>query len=535
MFPDRRGGQLGFYYNGVRQLGFSHLISNIDLHVWTHYCHIFQKGVYVVYIGGEKLGRGPISTSVVPLPLRGVLALGQEQDLLAGGYDADQSYRGRIALFNIYSKLVSEAEVRQQAHCIDYAPGDIFSLDRDQMQLTGVSIELQKIESFCEESVGYVIFPERRNLPDSQQTCRRAGYEIYSPSTRDENTALFNESLLFTTQCLANNYHLWVGATDGEEENVWRKFQDGSVIGDPPFEQKEPNGGSGENCILMFLLSGLWVDTSCNIRWAACVPCQISSSIPLRLRGLCYNNEAETFYEVLGYKNEKPYFRGYYGMMVYRRNGSEWEMFNVAQGYTMATTILPSENSYPFGRHLWTLSRAICDQSPGSVVRLSFSICANTEFSCSNGDCIPKVNRCDGTNDCVDFSDEDDCKMLVLPRGYRATQPPSSSQQSGPLHLGSTLTILRVSQISDVRRAMNVEMNLDLQWPDPRITYLNLGNTLEWNKLGRNDSKAIWKPRLTFPNVYDGKINMIAEEIGIRKLKGPVPPDYNDEKMGKQK
>lgn len=486
-----------------------------------------------MYIDGEELGRGRISTSIVPLPLRGVLALGQEQDLLAGGYDADQSYRGKIALLNIYSRRISEAEVRQQAQCGEASPGDIFSLERDEMQLTGVSVELLNRESLCEKSVGYVIFPERRNLPDSQLACRRAGYEVYSPSTREENTGLFNTSLLFTSECLANNYHLWVGATDGEVENVWRKFTDGAIIEDPPFEQNEPNGGSGENCILMFLLSGMWVDTSCNIRWAACVPCQISQSVPLRLRGLCYTSEAETFYEVLGYKNEKPFFRGYYGMMVYRRNGSEWEMYNVAQGYMMATTTLPSENAYPFGRYRWTLSRAVCDHSPGAVIRLSFSICANTEFSCSNGDCIQKTHRCDGINNCADFSDEDDCKTLVLPRGYRATQPPSSGLQSEPLQLGSTLTILRVSQISDVQRAMNVEMSLDLQWPDTRITYLNLGNTLEWNKLSDDDSKAIWKPRLTFPNVYDGKINMIAEEIGIRKLKGPLPPNYNDERMGK--
>ena len=531
--PDRRGGQLGFYYNGVRQLGFPHLVTAIDLHTWNHYCHVFNQGEYSVYIGGEKLGGGTIATSRVPVPLQGVIALGQEQDLLAGGYDPDQSYRGRLALMNIYSRRVTEAEIKEQASCGIISSGDIFSLERDEMTLFNVTVELQEAKEFCEASVNYVIFPERRNLPDSLQACRRVGYDMYSPSTHTQNTALFNESLLFSTACLANNYHLWVGATDKEQENVWRKFIDGTIVTDPPFEQNEPNGGDGEDCILMFLLSGLWVDTSCSIKWAACVPCQVLYSKPLRLRGLCSPSEAETFYEVLGYKSEKPYFHGYYGNLVYRREGVEWEMYDLAHGAVVATTTLLSENSYPIGRHRWTLIRGICNLPPNAEITLSFSVCANTEFACSNGDCIAKKYRCDGNNNCPDFSDEDDCRMLVLPRGYRATQPPSNTQGTRPLLLGSVVRILRITRISDVRRAIDVEMSLDLQWPDPRITYLNLGDTLEWNKLTESDSKNIWKPRLAFPNVYDGKINLIQEEFSVRKLKGPLPPQYNDEKMGK--
>uniref|UniRef100_A0A0N7ZCC6 Uncharacterized protein n=1 Tax=Scylla olivacea TaxID=85551 RepID=A0A0N7ZCC6_SCYOL len=531
--PDRRGGQLGFYYNGVRQLGFPHLVTAIDLHTWKHYCHVFYQGEYSVYIGGEELGGGTIATSRVPVPLRGVIALGQEQDLLAGGYDPDQSYRGRLALMNIYSRRVTEAEIKQQASCGIIASGDIFSLERDEMTLTNVTIELQEAKEFCEASVDYVIFPERRNLPDSLQACRRVGYDMYSPSTPTQNTALFNESLLFSSECLANNYHLWVGATDREQENVWRKFIDGTIVTDPPFEQNEPNGGDGEDCILMFLLSGLWVDTSCSIKWAACVPCQVSYSKPLRLRGLCSPTEAETFYEVLGYKSEKPYFHGYYGNLVYRREGVEWEMYDLAHSAVVATTTLLSEDSYPIGRHRWTLRRGICKLPPNAEITLSFSVCANTEFACSNGDCIAKKYRCDGNNNCPDFSDEDDCQMLVLPRGYRPTQPPTNTQGNRPLLLGSVVRILRITRISDVRRAIDVEMSLDLQWPDPRITYLNLGDTLEWNKLTENETKNIWKPRLAFPNVYDGKINLIQEEFSVRKLKGPLPPQYNDEKMGK--
>ena len=35
--------------------------------------------------------------------------------------------------------------------------------------------------------------------------------------------------------------------------------------------------------------------------------------------------------------------------------------------------------------------------------------CTNTEFQCSNRKCIRKDWKCDGEDDCGDFSDEEDC------------------------------------------------------------------------------------------------------------------------------
>ena len=35
----------------------------------------------------------------------------------------------------------------------------------------------------------------------------------------------------------------------------------------------------------------------------------------------------------------------------------------------------------------------------------------NSEFTCSNGYCIPFVHRCDGDDDCGDESDEQRCDI----------------------------------------------------------------------------------------------------------------------------
>lgn len=508
------------------------MTNAIGLHSWSHYCHNFHHGEYRAYIHGKLAARGPFSVPhKVPLPLKGIITIGQEQDLLAGGYDTDQSFRGHMAQVNIWNRSLTAEEVAQQSSCTKAPLGNIFSTDREDVELLGnATVELVKPEYFCQKSVEYVIFPEAQYMAESRWTCRRIGYDVYTPNNKDENRALHKESLRFAENCLSN-YHLWIGVTDEVQEDVWRKFTDNSIA-QTQFELNEPNGGTGENCMLMFLPNGLWVDTSCVIKWPACVPCEVNRTSPLRLRGFCFSDEAETYYEVLGYKGEKPYLHGYYGFMVYKTDTYTWEMFDTTTGEVVAVLKVPSKDSYPIGRNIWMLQRSMCNQLIGTKLQLSFSICDNDQFTCANGDCIPKERRCNAKDDCIDLSDEEDCQLFILPKGYRAERPPDNELEGQAIFLESTVDILRFMEISDIRRIINVEFTVETRWTDPRIKYQNLGETLEWNKLSDVDRNRVWKPSLNFPNVYDGNIKLLSEDVSLDKIGDPLPPDYNNVRMG---
>lgn len=410
--------------------------------------------------------------------------------------------------------------------------GNIFSTDREDVELLGgATVQLVKPEHFCLKNVEYVIFPEARYMAESRWTCNRIGYEVYTPNNKEENKVLHEESLRFAEKCLSN-YHLWIGVTDKVEENVWRKFTDNSTA-ETQFELNEPNGGMGENCMLMFLPNGLWVDTSCVIKWPACVPCEVDRTSPLRLRGFCYSNEAETFYEVLGYRGEKPYLHGYYGFMVYKTEAYLWEMLDTTVGEVVGVLEVPSKDSYPIGRHTWTLKRSMCNNLIGSRLQLSFSICDNNEFTCNNGDCIKKERRCNAKDDCSDLSDEEDCQAIILPKGYRSERPPDNKTEGLAINLGSIVEVQRFMEISDIRRVINVEFTVEITWKDPRLKYNNLGETLEWNKLSVEDRERVWKSKLLFPNVYDGNIKLLTEDLYLNKIGEPLDPDFNNVRMGK--
>ncbi|XP_071538488.1 uncharacterized protein [Panulirus ornatus] len=215
--------------------------------------------------------------------------------------------------------------------------------------------------------------------------------------------------------------------------------------------------------------------------------------------------------------------------MIYRTEGGKWEMFDTSSNELIAVLSLASESMYPIGRHNWTLTESMCGIDRLDEIKLSLSICKNSEFTCSNGDCIPKEKRCDTKNDCVDFSDEEHCEMLLLARGYRSERPPSIASET--VHLNTEVQILRFTDISDVRRVINMELIIETAWRDARPKYLNLQNALELNRLSRQDAGRLWRPEYKFPNVQNGDINILSDYICLRRISRPQPGDFNDVRM----
>lgn len=42
------------------------------------------------------------------------------------------------------------------------------------------------------------------------------------------------------------------------------------------------------------------------------------------------------------------------------------------------------------------------------------SNCSDAEFFCTNFECVPLIKQCDGSRDCSDGSDENDCGKILF-------------------------------------------------------------------------------------------------------------------------
>lgn len=111
--------------------------------------------------------------------------------------------------------------------------------------------------------------------------------------------------------------------------------------------------------------------------------------------------------------------------------------------------------------------------------RLKLTACAADQFTCDDGSCIPMDGRCDHRQDCTDYSDEFDCKLLGLQaRHYIKDYAPGSGSGRGGDRRVTEVTfkveILSLDEIRELGMTVNVQFRLTMAWFDPRIDFYNL-------------------------------------------------------------
>ena len=78
-------------------------------------------------------------------------------------------------------------------------------------------------------------------------------------------------------------------------------------------------------------------------------------------------------------------------------------------------------DSLMLGRSSWLIEsdHSACNNMLPYTATLKLCGCGEDEFTCSDGQCINITRRCDQIVHCRDKSDEEDCRLLVLEKGYK--------------------------------------------------------------------------------------------------------------------
>uniref|UniRef100_A0A8C2ECB3 C-type lectin domain-containing protein n=1 Tax=Cyprinus carpio TaxID=7962 RepID=A0A8C2ECB3_CYPCA len=136
-----------------------------------------------------------------------------------------------------------------------YTNNKNYTQERDQL--------LTKINNLTEErdqilTNFYFISSLKKSWTESRIYCTERGADLIIINNREKQ--------VICTKRFSNGNEFWIGLTDSGKEGNW-KWVDGSTLTSGFWRSGEPNGKSGENCVVSF--SSGWRDHPCNnaFRW----------------------------------------------------------------------------------------------------------------------------------------------------------------------------------------------------------------------------------------------------------------------------
>ena len=144
-------------------------------------------------------------------------------------------------------------------------------------------------------------------------------------------------------------------------------------------------------------------------------------------------------------------------------------------------------------------------------MQLVLSTCEySSQFTCKSGRCIDRELRCNGITNCIDGSDEDDCKLIYIPESYKKISPPIqenvATHEKKVFPVFTFVKILSIGTIDTVNMVVDLDIEISLTWKDHRLYFLNLREGE--NGITSQTSKQLWLPweSIIHKNAVVGKI-----------------------------
>ncbi|KAF2363426.1 Low-density lipoprotein (LDL) receptor class A repeat [Trinorchestia longiramus] len=486
--------------------------ENVPMFIWLHFCAVIDLRLlmYKIYLN-DRIISGEIRTSTnkgLSIEEGGVIILGQEQDLYGEGFSASQSFEGILADYNIVFGIADTHSIENFIKCDSYSFEDVIVSFENFSQKWSVngSVESTSYQAndICQTSNStFVVFAEFRSLEDSAKLCNKLKGEIALPKNDQQNKELVELMETKKKRCTVGwNVCLWLGARGYRTEEgrwVYKSIVTNELLNYTNFRSGFNNPVSTSECIYFdSFAAGIWVQYPCSFK--TCVACSFKTRTVQRLRGLCEDSNIDRYYVINGEYNGQPLFSGV-SHTVIRATNTTWELVDSFYPGLNASMLATERHQNPVGLRRWKINGDKCEQT---AIELLLTACKADQYTCNDGTCIDKMQRCDLQVNCPDQSDERLCSPVVMPGDYIKEVPPARvGKKAAPVQI--EVNILSLQPVDTMNMFLTLTLIITLVWKDPRVNMESLNYDENLNVI-RSDE--LWQPNLLFEDEYHSEATL---------------------------
>ena len=166
---------------------------------WNHICFSYSvsKKIGRIYYNGnlaKEVAEGNFTRFENGLSVfQSSFDIGQEQDIIGGGYDPAQLFNGEISEFNMWNTLISEEEIRNLAKCMSTTRGNVIAWNQTNFKFNKIDIiDVLEHSLFCEKRKQLVVFPEKKSFQRAKSLCNIHGGKLALPYSKQEENEILD-------------------------------------------------------------------------------------------------------------------------------------------------------------------------------------------------------------------------------------------------------------------------------------------------------------------------------------------------------
>ena len=156
--------------------------------------------------------------------------------------------------------------------------------------------------------------------------------------------------------------------------------------------------------------------------------------------------------------------------MKYSTVDMRWEVVDSFSNEVLA--YMNGTSQIPLGKNQWHFPLSKCSDEGKDYRTLSFHKYVEQpgHYCCNDGTCFTSDLVCDGGQHCDEGEDEDNCKMIEIPRTYNRDLPPSD--------ISVDFNIYKILGINDNDATLVLHFRINVRWCDSNLKFHNLKNSL---------------------------------------------------------